>query len=147
MKRKNIVFKALTCGLASLAFTACTDTWETHYQPKPELNATETLWELIEADPELTKFAEFAKATGYDEVLSQNRFYTVWAPVNDAEFFVGKENLDWAEVSDSMLEVFKYEFIENHIADYNHTATGTMTKNLVGNLHRQLLRNTLSLWI
>ncbi len=131
MKRKNIVFKALTCGLASLAFTACTDTWESHYQPKPELNASETLWELIEADPELTKFAEFAKATGYDEVLSQNRFYTVWAPVNDAEFFVGKENLDWAEVSDSMLEVFKYEFIENHIADYNHTATGTMSKNLV----------------
>ena len=131
MKRKNIVFKALTCGLASLAFTACTDTWESHYQPKPELNASETLWELIEADPELTKFAEFAKATGYDEVLSQNRFYTVWAPVNDAEFFVGKENLDWAELSDSMLEVFKYEFIENHIADYNHTATGTMSKNLV----------------
>ena len=131
MKRKNIVFKALTCGLATLAFTACTDTWDSHYQPKPELNATETLWELIEADPELSKFAEFAKATGYDEVLSQNRFYTVWAPVNDAEFFVGKENLNWAEVGDSMINVYKFEFVENHIADYNHTATGTMTKNLV----------------
>ena len=132
MKRKNIVFKALTCGLASLAFTACTDTWETHYQPKPELNATETLWELIEADPELAKFAEFAKATGYDEVLSQNRFYTVWAPVNDAEFFQGKENIDWKTLGDSMLNVYKYEFVENHIADYNHTATGTMSeRNLV----------------
>ena len=131
MKRKNIVFKALTCGLATLAFTACTDTWDSHYAPKAELNATETLWELIEADPELSKFAEFAKATGYDEVLSQNRFYTVWAPVNDAEFFVGKENLNFAELSDSMLNVYKFEFVENHIADYNHTATGTMTKNLV----------------
>ncbi len=131
MKRKNIVFKALTCGLASLAFTACTDTWESHYQPKAELNATETLWELIEADPELTKFAEFAKATGYDEVLSQNRFYTVWAPVNDAAFFQGKENMNWETLGDSMLNVYKFEFVENHIADYNHTATGTMTKNLV----------------
>lgn len=131
MKRKNIVFKALTCGLASLAFTACTDTWESHYQPKAELNATETLWELIEADPELTKFAEFAKATGYDEVLSQNRFYTVWAPVNDAEFFQGKENMNWETLGDSMLNVYKFEFVENHIADYNHTASGTMTKNLV----------------
>ena len=45
MKRKNIVLKALTCSIASLAFTACTDIWDSHYQPKPELNATETLWD------------------------------------------------------------------------------------------------------
>ena len=129
MKRKNIVFKALTCGLASLAFTACTDTWESHYQPKTELNATETLWELIQADPELTKFAEFVKATGYDELLSQNRFYTVWAPVNESEFF--NAGIDLTSLSDSMIDVYKLEFVENHIADYNHTATGTMSDNMV----------------
>ena len=67
MKRKNIVLKALTCGITALAFTACTDTWDNHYQPKTELNATETLWDLIEADPQLTQFEEFVKATGYDE--------------------------------------------------------------------------------
>lgn len=128
MKRKNIVFKALTCGLASLAFTACTDTWESHYQPKPELNATETLWDLIQSDAELTQFAEFVKATGYDELLSQNRFYTVWAPVDGSEFFT-THSLEG--ISDSMLNVYKFEFVENHVADYNHTATGTMNDNQV----------------
>ena len=128
MKRKNIVFKALACGLATLAFTACTDIWDSHYEPKPELNATETLWDLIEADPELSQFTEYAKATGYDEILSQNRFYTVWAPINGSEFYTTHplEN-----VSDSMLNVYRFEFIENHVADYNHTGSGNMSNNAI----------------
>ena len=125
MKRKNIVFKALTCGIASLAFTACTDTWESHYQPKPELNATETLWELIEADPELSQFEEYVKATGYEEVLKQNRFYTIWAPVDGSEYYTTHP---LEGVSDSMINVYKMEFVENHIADYNHTASGVMSE-------------------
>lgn len=128
MKRKNIVFKALTCGLASLAFTACTDTWETHYQPKPELNASETLWDLIQMDPELNQFEAFVKETGYDEVLKQNRFYTIWAPVDGSEFYTSHP---LEGISDSMLNVYKTEFVENHIADYNHTASGTLSKNKV----------------
>lgn len=128
MKRKNIALKALTCGLASLAFTACTDTWESHYQPKPELNATETLWDLIEADPELTQFKAFAEATGYDDILDQNRFYTVWAPVNGSEFY---NSHSLTNLTDSLCNVYQFEFIENHVADYNHTASGNMSNNLV----------------
>lgn len=128
MKRKNIILKTLTCGLATLAFTACTDTWESHYEPKPELNATETLWNLIEADPELSQFAAYAKATGYDEILSQNRFYTVWAPINGSEFYTA-HTLENA--TDSMINVLQFEFIENHIADYNHTASGNMSNNAI----------------
>lgn len=128
MKRKNIVFKALTCGLATLTFTACTDTWDSHYQSKPELNATETLWDLIEADPELSQFEAYVKATGYDQYLNQNRFYTVWAPVDGSEYY----NTHPLEgISDSMLNVYKFEFVENHIADYNHAATGVMNDNLI----------------
>lgn len=128
MKRTNNLLKALTCGVAALAFTACTDTWDNHYEPKPELNATETLWDIIEADPELSNFAAYAKATGYDVLLSQNRFYTIWAPVNDAEFYQGK---DLTNANDSLLETYKFEFVENHIADYNHTASGNMVENKV----------------
>lgn len=123
MKRTNKLLKALTCGAVAIAFTACTDSWDNHYQPKPELNATETLWDLIEADPELSDFAAYAKATGYDELLSQNRFYTVWAPINGSEFYQGK---DLANADKTTLETYKFEFIENHIADYNHTASGNM---------------------
>ena len=130
MKRKNIVFKALTCGLATLAFTACTDTWESHYTPKAELNATETLWDLIQADDELSQFEELVKATGYDNLLNQNRFYTVWAPVNGSDIYTQYDDL--TTLNDSMKEVLKFEFIENHVADYNHTASGVMTEdNLV----------------
>ncbi len=128
MKRRNIVFKALTCGLATLAFTACTDTWDSHYQPKPELNATETLWDLIEADPELSQFEAYVKATGYDQYLNQNRFYTVWAPVDGSEFY---HTHPLEGVSDSMINVYKFEFVENHIADYNHAATGVMSDNQI----------------
>ncbi len=127
MKRRNIVLKTLTCGIAALAMTACTDTWDNHYQPKTELNATETLWDLIEADPQLTQFEEFVKATGYDELLKQNRFYTIWAPVDGSEYYTTHP----LNVSDSMINVYKLEFVENHIADYNHTASGNMSDNLV----------------
>lgn len=128
MKRKNIVIKALTCGLASLAMTACTDIWDNHYQPKPELNATETLWDLIQADPELNQFEAYVEATGYAEVLKQNRFYTIWAPVDGLEFYT---NHSLEGISDSLLNVYKLEFVENHIADYNHTASGLMSNNIV----------------
>ncbi|MBR4998038.1 MAG: fasciclin domain-containing protein [Bacteroidaceae bacterium] len=128
MKRRNIVFKALTCGLASLAMTACTDTWNEHYQTKPELNATETLWDLIQADPELNQFEAYVKATGYDDDLSQNRFFTVWAPVDGSDFYTTHP---LEGVSDSMINVYKLEFVENHIANYNHTASGMMTENRV----------------
>lgn len=137
MKRKNIVIKALTCGLASLAITACTDTWNEHYQSKPELNATETLWELIQADPELNQFEAYVKATGYDEDLSQNRFFTVWAPVDGSDFYTTHP---LEGVSDSMINVYKLEFIENHIADYNHTASGTMSDNKVKMLNGKFNR-------
>lgn len=130
MKRKNIALKALTCGIAALAMTACTDTWDNHYEPKTELNATETLWDLIEADPQLTQFEEFVKATGYDELLKQNRFYTIWAPVDGSEYYNTHKVAD-INGNDSLLEVYKFEFVENHIADYNHTASGNMTDNLV----------------
>ena len=137
MKRKNIVFKALTCGLASLAMTACTDTWNEHYESKPELNATETLWELIQADPELNQFEAYVKATGYDDDLSQNRFYTVWAPVDGSDFYTAHP---LEGVSDSMINVYKLEFVENHIADYNHTASGTMSDNRVKMLNGKINR-------
>ena len=67
------------------------------------------------------------KATGYDELLKQNRFYTIWAPVDGSEYYTTHP----LNVSDSMINVYKLEFVENHIADYNHTASGNMSDNWV----------------
>lgn len=126
MKRKNII-STLACSIAALAFTACADVWEEHYQPNPELNATETLWDLIEDDPELSEFKAYLKATGYDTLLRKNRFYTVWAPVNGAEYFKNHSAEDKQMVSE-----YRKELVENHIADYSHVAGGKLAEdNLV----------------
>lgn len=137
MKRKNII-STLACSIVALAFTACTDVWEEHYQPNPELNADETLWELISNDPQLTKFASFLEATGYDTLLSKNRCYTVWAPVNDAEFFK-THSVEGA--SRVLLNEYRKELVENHIADYSHVAGGKLDKdNLVKVLNGKYIR-------
>lgn len=138
MKRKNIIF-TLACGIVALAFTACTDVWEEHYQPNPELNADETLWELIDGDKEqLSEFAAFLKATGYDTLLTKSRYYTVWAPVNGAEFF---KNHPIEGATKAQLDEYRKELVENHIADYSHVAGGKLSEdNMVKMLNGKYIR-------
>lgn len=124
MKRKNII-STLVCSIASLVITACTDVWEEHYQPNPELNSDQTLWDVIDKDPELTAFAEFLHVTGYDTLLKKNRYYTVWAPTNDAEFFKTHSAAD-AKNDKALCDEYRKELVENHIADYGHVAGGKL---------------------
>ncbi len=42
------------------------------------------LFEMINANPQLSTFAGFLKQTGYDKVISSSKNYTVFAPVNSA---------------------------------------------------------------
>lgn len=116
----NIV---LTCSFIVCALTACTDVWEDHYQPNPALSGDKTLWELISSKSELTDFAALLEATGYDSLLMMNRSYTVWAPTQmPADFDITQ--LD----NDSMLNVYRKEIVENHIADFTHVAGGVRDK-------------------
>jgi len=119
MMKKGII-KTLAFGaIVALAFTACNDTWNEHYQEKSELNSTETLWDIISSKGELSEFAALLKRTGYDNLLKQNRYYTIWAP---------KNGFSYSEANDSLLQV---EFVENHIADYRYNASGILDENLV----------------
>lgn len=137
MRRKNIIL-ALACGIVALAFTACTDVWEEHYQPNLELNSDQTLWDVIENDPELTKFAEFLHVTGYDTLLQKNRYYTVWAPANNAEFF-STHSIEGA--TKAQLDEYRKELVENHIADYSHVAGGKLSEdNMVKMLNGKYVR-------
>ena len=113
MQRKHFIPALLCCG-AILA--SCTDVWEEHYQPNPELNAEETLWDLIKDDPELDQFEKFLVATNYDSLLMKDRFYTVWAPVNGFEY------------NEANREVWENEFVQNHIANYSHVAGGKVAE-------------------
>lgn len=124
--------------MAAWAFTACTDVWEDHYLPNPELNSNETLWDLINNDPQLTNFVSFLEATGYDTLLQKNRSYTVWAPVNDAEFFK-THSVEGA--SRTQLNEYRKELVENHIADYSHVAGGILDEdNLIKMLNGKYIR-------
>ena len=119
MKRKYIN-SILACSMV-VSLAACTDAWEEHYQPNPALNGSENLWELISKDSDLDDFEALLRATGYDEVLQQERSYTVWAPVNLSDILDVK-SLETA--SDSLLEVYRKEIVENHIANYSQVAGG-----------------------
>lgn len=43
-----------------------------------------SLFELVNANPELSTFAKYLVQTGYDKLLSSSKNYTVYAPVNSA---------------------------------------------------------------
>ena len=103
-------------GMAlSAAMVSCTDVWDNHYTVNPNIgsNTSETLWEIIERDSSLTEFKEFLVQTGYADKLKEEHVYTVWAPVN------GTFNYTYTDKAQ-----LQKEFVENHIADFNHVASG-----------------------
>lgn len=119
MKKRSFIHKMLTLGVIAFSITACTDAWDDHYSIDNNIasNNGSTLWEIIESDSSLTQFAELLRKTGYDTLLTKDRFYTVWAPINGFTHNVDDEALE-------------FEFIKNHIADYSHTASGDISKKI-----------------
>ena len=135
MKR---IINNIKLGLGATALVlcaSCTDTWDEHYNPTEGTSATETLWERIKANPNLSRYAALAEKTiyykdqvhpltnpktgkpyTYKDMLSGTQLMTVFAPENDA--------LTEAEVAkwESMLETNPY------------------------GVHQQLMANTVSLW-
>lgn len=99
---------ALCLGLT----TACSDDWDGHYDRGASL-PTESLWEQICGDAQLTTFAEAVRKVGVDTLLSSNQTYTVWAPVNEA-----LEDVDMDDVEQLR------RMVKNHVARYaNPTST------------------------
>lgn len=97
---------------ATLAATSCSDFDDYNEVPaEASVEATQSLWEAINSRENLTEFAALVKKSGYDKELSSSRFYTVWAPIN------GMIDSKWATLDSATL---RFQFIENHIADYNH---------------------------
>lgn len=114
---KYIIKKGtLMMGALALAITSCSDFSDYNSEASfNDLSASNTLWENILGDSQLTDFASVLRRVGYDEVLNSPNSYTVWAPLN------GSFNMDsLAEVSDE--KVLK-EFVKNHVANYAHLET------------------------
>lgn len=116
MKYRYCIQKMLGFGLTALLATACTDTWNDHYSVNTDIasNSDKTLWQVIKEDDSLAKFAALLEKSGYNTLLTQDRFFTVWAPVGDFAY---------SEEDAALLEK---EFVQNHIANYRHVGVGTL---------------------
>ena len=97
------------------AFTACTDTWDDHYESLSGLTYDGSLLGYLQDNPDLSDFVEVVKASGFDKDLASNQVLTVIAPKNgsfDKQYYLNLiQNGRKKEVID--------EFIKNHICRYN----------------------------
>ena len=103
--------------------TSCSDwnDWNT-VQSDINMTAEKNLWENIAENPELQNFKQILDATGMQQVLAANRYYTIWAPqLTDAQ-------RDSVLALDSAVIVD--QFIYNHMAEYNHQATGVISERI-----------------
>ena len=124
----NRLCRGLWCCGVAVALTACTDTWDEHYDGVGGGGIHEgTLWEAIKSNPELSNFASVVEACDFAKSLNSSQVFTVFAPTN-ANF--SKEEADAlisdykAQKSAGVIEddntVLK-EFVQNHVALYNYS--------------------------
>jgi len=125
----NKYIGAMALGAAILAVPSCSDDhFDVNYgSDNQSAVATESLWELIENNPNLTKFATIAKTAKYwkdenhpvanwtyKDVLSSGQMATLWVPednyISDEEF---SNLLERCETDGYNLQ---QQFLGNHIA-------------------------------
>ena len=136
MKRYKLYNKVLGLAVAALTLTACADTWDDHYAQKSESANDASLWQAIKQNSNLSNFAKVVEACGYDKALNSSQVFTVFAPVNDnfsaqeADELIAAYNAEKDKVNDDDNTVIK-EFIQNHIAMYNHSVSDTSNDTLM----------------
>ena len=114
---------------ATLAFGACSDDWDEHYNVKPLENNGGSLWEAIASDEDLSNFAMVLDSCEFDNNLRSSQVFTVFAPTNngftveEAEVWIQKYKEDKKHgVKDDENRTLK-EFIKNHITLYNQSVS------------------------
>ena len=141
MKRNHIYNTVLGLAVAALTLTACSDEWDNHYNSLGEAGVSGTtgsgsLWEAIQANPELSNFASVVQACGYDKSLGGNQVFTVFAPTNssfsseEAQRLIQAYNAEKGTVDDDEITTVK-EFLQNHIALYNHSVSSASNDSIV----------------
>ena len=137
--RHTIAAGLVCCGIAA-ALTACSDTWDEHYDATASdsgQGAMEgSLWQAIKRNGNLSNFASVVEACGYDKSLNSSQVFTVFAPTNEnfssaeAAELIETYNREKGKVNDEDNTVIK-EFLQNHIALYNHSVSPTSNDSLV----------------
>ncbi len=132
---KIICAGLISCGIAA-ALTACSDTWDDHYEGTAQGVQEGSLWQAIKQNSSLSNFASVIEACGYDKSLDGSQVFTVFAPTNDhfssseAAELIQTYNQEKGKVSDEDNTVIK-EFLQNHIALFNHSVSSASNDSLV----------------
>ncbi len=124
---------AITTGAMILAAPSCTDTWDEHYENQ-ESAASQTLWEQIKSNPNLSTFAEIASKAKYykdnihpvegytfADLLQSGQQLTVWAPENSA--FTAEEKAKWLDMAANDGYNLQVQLMTNHMALWRHTVS------------------------
>jgi len=116
---KYIGMTMMAAGL--LTATSCTE-FSDYNEARTDVVATgnQTLWDNIRQNAQLSEFAALIQKAGFDDELSQSHYYTVWAPLNGT--------FDTSTLQQLGNQALLKQFVQNHIADYGHNATGQLNE-------------------
>ncbi|HET9571556.1 MAG TPA: fasciclin domain-containing protein [Bacteroidales bacterium] len=104
--------KIAACMIA-LLFFGCQDEYLSHYERSANL-PDQNLFEKINKDSQLSKFAKMIKVAGLDSLLSANQTFTVWAPVNDCLTDLDPDTLDKSQAN---------WMVKNYVARFNNSSS------------------------
>lgn len=136
MKHISKLYHVLLALTAVAVVTACSDEWDDHYQPGSLMGGS-SLWTTIEANPDLSNFASVVKAVGYDKSLGSSQAFTVFAPLNAdfpaerAQELIQAYTQQKAENTRDNDNTTIKEFLQNHIALYNHSVATSGSDSIV----------------
>lgn len=122
----NKIFAAIATAFILGAYS-CTDEWSEHYAV--QMNGEGTVWEVLNAKPELSNFRDVIEATDYLNTLNSSQVFTVFAPTNDkfteadrdAVIALYKAEQEKGHKLSKNLAI--KEFVMNHIALYNYSTS------------------------
>jgi len=73
----------LFIGLIIIGASSCTKQWDEHYNVYPE-TVDQNVWEVIQNDPQFSKFVQIIKDAKMDTLFNSDIAYTIFAPTNAA---------------------------------------------------------------
>ena len=127
--------KYLICAISVVCgFMSCTDYDD--YNTVPEVfggdqpGANNTLWENISNDQQLTKFTSLASKCKFSEVLNSPRFYTIWAPVDNAI-----SDAEYNRLMGSDSATILKQFMQQHITEYNYPVSAALDSTIIISLN------------
>lgn len=119
MKRNKYTLGVMAAAaLLSASCTDFSDYNESYSSGLPESH--QTLWQNIQADGNLTQFAELVRLSGFDKQLNGDQYYTVFAPLN------GTFDADYQRYRAMDPDTILQRFVYSHVASYSREAMGTI---------------------